>query len=257
MIANYHTHTWRCNHARGTEDAYVASALEAGMELLGFSDHAPYLFPGDYYSSFRMTPEQMEDYVSTVLSLRRAYAGRIEIPLGLEMEYYPRHFRETMEFLRDHPLDYLILGQHFLDNEYDSPWGGLDSGDEALLKQYVAQSRDAMQTGLFTYFAHPDVVHFRGSEKIYREQMALLCREANSCGLPLECNLLGLATGRHYPSLPFWETAAQEGCAVILGCDAHSPKALLNRKNMENARNFLSRLGLTPIDKVRLRPPRL
>lgn len=28
MIANYHTHTWRCGHAEGTEQVYVDRALE-------------------------------------------------------------------------------------------------------------------------------------------------------------------------------------------------------------------------------------
>ena len=30
MIANYHTHTWRCRHADGTEREYVETAIEAG-----------------------------------------------------------------------------------------------------------------------------------------------------------------------------------------------------------------------------------
>ena len=54
MIANYHTHTPRCNHAVGSEEEYVQQALKAGIKILGFSDHTPYLFPGDYYSTFRI-----------------------------------------------------------------------------------------------------------------------------------------------------------------------------------------------------------
>lgn len=46
MIANYHTHTPRCNHAVGSEEEYVQQALKAGIKILGFSDHTPYLFPG-------------------------------------------------------------------------------------------------------------------------------------------------------------------------------------------------------------------
>lgn len=41
MIANYHTHTWRCNHAVGTEREYVERAIEGGLKILGFSDHTP------------------------------------------------------------------------------------------------------------------------------------------------------------------------------------------------------------------------
>lgn len=42
MIANYHTHTWRCMHAEGAEEAYVRQAIRRGLHTLGFSDHTPY-----------------------------------------------------------------------------------------------------------------------------------------------------------------------------------------------------------------------
>ena len=45
MRANYHAHTWRCSHAKGTERDYVEAALDRGLEILGFSDHTPYPFP--------------------------------------------------------------------------------------------------------------------------------------------------------------------------------------------------------------------
>ena len=38
MIANFHTHTARCNHATGTDREYVEAAIRAGVKSLGFSD---------------------------------------------------------------------------------------------------------------------------------------------------------------------------------------------------------------------------
>lgn len=253
MTANYHTHTWRCNHAQGNEKQYVENALKAGLEILGFADHTPYPFPGDYHSGFRMDMEQLPGYVDTVLRLRAEYAGRIEILLGLETEFYPKHFEELLSRLREHPMDYLILGQHFVGNEYDAPYNGLGSRDESLLRQYVHQSCDAMNTGLFTYFAHPDLIHYTGEEKTFRHHMRTICREAKSCGVPLECNLLGLAGGRHYPTMAFWELVAEEGCDVILGRDAHSPEALLDEKTEKRGLDILRSLGITPIHTVPLR----
>ena len=253
MKANYHTHTWRCNHASGNEKQYVENALKAGLEILGFADHTPYIFEGDYYSTFRMEMEQLPGYVDTVLGLREEYRGRIEIPLGLETEFYPRHFEELLSRLRDYPMDYLILGQHFVNNEYDAPYNGLASRDESLLRQYVRQSCDAMNTGLFTYFAHPDLLHFTGPERVFRHHMRDICREARSCGVPLEFNLLGLAGGRHYPTRAFWELAAEEGCEVILGRDAHSPEALLDEKTEKRALEILESMGLQPMEKTVLR----
>ena len=253
MKVNLHTHTWRCNHAEGNEKQYVENALKAGLEVLGFADHTPYIFAGDYYSGFRMAMEQLPGYVETVLRLREEYAGRIEIPLGLETEFYPRHFEDLLSRLRDYPMDYLILGQHFVGNEYDAPYNGLASRDESLLRQYVRQSCDAMNTGLFTYFAHPDLIHYTGDEKIFRHHMRDICREANSCGMPLEFNLLGLAGGRHYPTRAFWEMAAEEGCTVILGRDAHSPEALLDHITERKALDILTTLNIVPEEKATLR----
>lgn len=255
MKANYHTHTWRCNHASGREERYVENAIEVGLEVLGFSDHSPYIFPQGHISSFRMEPEMLPGYVSKVLQLRECYRGQIEIPLGLEIEYYPRLLPDLLPILLDQPLDYLILGQHFVGNEYDAPYNGLGSEDEGLLRQYVRQTCDAMHLGYFTYFAHPDLIHFRGSESVYRQHMKDICRQAKQCGVPLEYNLLGLAGGRHYPNGIFWELAAEEGCQVVLGRDAHSPEALLDKNAQALALEHLQKLGVQPLEKVSLRGP--
>lgn len=250
MIANYHTHTWRCNHAAGTEAVYAEKALEAGLEVLGFSDHAPYVFPVGYYSHFRMKLSLLPDYVETILQLRKEYAGRIEIPLGLELEYYPELLPKLLPILRDYPIDYVIMGQHFIKNEYDSQYVGLTTGDQSVLEYYCNQTIDAMQTGLFTYFAHPDVLNFCGDHKIYQKHMRRVCAEAKRCGVPLEYNLLGLRGNRHYPNPYFWEVAAEEGCGVILGRDAHDPDVLCDFQTEEKAYENLRALGIVPNERV-------
>ena len=253
MIANYHTHTHRCNHAIGREEEYVQEALKAGMKILGWADHTPYLFPGGYYSHFRMRPVQLDGYIRTIQELREQFRGQIEMPIGLETEYYPKHFPNLIEFLRDHPIDYLILGQHFIGNEYDAPYSGLVTGERDVVKQYCRQSMEAMNTGLFTYFAHPDLIDYRSDWKFYQETLRPMCAEAKSCGLPLEINLLGLGEGRHYPNRYFWEVAAEEGCDVILGRDAHDPDALCDVSTEERALAQLSALGIKPMEKPILR----
>lgn len=253
MISNLHTHTWRCNHATGTEREYIENALQAGLEVLGFSDHSPYIFPGEYYSFFRMRLEQLKDYVQTILALREEYAGRIEIPLGLELEYYPQQLPKLLPVLQDQPLDYVILGQHFVGNEYDAPYSGNPADDKRLLERYCDQSIDAMQTGLFTYFAHPDLLNFQGDDRFYREQMRRICVEAKSCGIPLEINLLGLRNHRNYPDWRFWELAAEEGCDAVLGRDAHDADFLLDSRTEQKALDMARKLGLHLLNRVPLR----
>ena len=119
MIANYHTHTWRCRHADGTEREYVERAIEGGLKILGFSDHSPYPFPDGYDSGMRMRLDQVEGYVDTVLALKKEYDKDIEIHLGLETEYFPRFWDQLIDFLSDYPFEYFVLGQHSLGNEIE------------------------------------------------------------------------------------------------------------------------------------------
>ena len=73
MYANYHTHTYRCNHARGSEREYIERAIARGVRVLGFSDHVPMPFPDGHQSGFRVRIEELEDYVRTLEALREEY----------------------------------------------------------------------------------------------------------------------------------------------------------------------------------------
>ena len=256
MIANYHTHTPRCNHAWGTEAEYAQCALEAGLQILGFSDHTPYFFPGDYYSHFRMRPEKLESYVRAVLEVREQYRNKLQIPLGLELEYYPKLLPALLPLLKDYPLDYLILGQHCLGNEVNDHYSGRATADKRHLERYCDQTIDAMHSGLFTYFAHPDLLNYTGGdEAFYRLQIRRLCKEAKQCGIPLEINLLGMLELKHYPNDRFWEVAAEENCDVVLGRDAHEPRQLLAEEYERRALAMVTAYGLNLLDTVPLRKP--
>lgn len=254
MIANYHTHTWRCKHATGTEEEYVQAAIRRGLKRLGFADHSPYCFPEGYYSTFRMKPEDTAVYANDIFTLRDRYRDAIDIRLGVEIEYYPAFFADTVSMLRDNQVEYLILGQHFLDNEMGgSVYSGIPSANAGDLQKYCRQIMDACNTGLVTYIAHPDLFHYNGDTEAYQRPMREMCREARACGVPLELNLLGVAEGRHYPCEIFWEVAAEEGCKVILGCDAHSPDALLDVDSEKRALEMAKKWGMEVLEDVPLR----
>ena len=252
MIANYHTHTWRCNHATDREENYVKAALEQELSILGFSDHTPYVFPNGYESRIRMNISQLKDYCGVVKSLRKRYEDRIQIHLGLELEFYPDCLPQLLPILQDHEIEYLLLGQHFLGNEIGEAYSGYPTDSKYILEGYCHQCMDAMQTGLFTYFAHPDLINFLGDDMLYRSHMRRLCQEAKSCNLPLEINMLGIWSGRHYPNERFWELAAEEGCSVVIGCDAHAPEHLKRTDAEEKAREIVSRFGLPMLETVPL-----
>ena len=251
MISNYHTHTKRCRHAGGEDEEYVLAALDRGLQILGFADHSPYIFPGDYYSTMRMPMNELEDYVSSVLTLREKYGDKIEIKLGLELEYYPGCFEETLQVLKEQPLDYLLLGQHALGDEKDDYLTGWPTEDEEILKRYVRQTVEGLHTGVFSCFAHPDIIKFEGAPEVYRRHMRTLIKEAKACGVPLEFNLLGLQTRRNYPNRLFWEMVAEEGADAIIGFDAHNPDVLRDTDLDGMIADWIGELPINWIDTLK------
>lgn len=255
MKTNYHTHTHRCGHAEAGERRYIESALKEGFTILGFADHVPQPYE-DYHSGIRMRPEETADYVGTLVSLKEEYRGEIDIHVGFEAEYFPSLFGDLLRMLEPYPYEYLILGQHFLDHEKGGTYVATPCAEEAGLAHFVDQCAEALNTGAFSCFVHPDIFRFTGDERIYRAQMRRLCREAKACGVPLEYNLLGYGTHRHYPTPAFWEEAAAVGNKVIIGWDAHAPSWLAQPWLEAEADAFLKQLGLKRVETLTLVRPR-
>lgn len=252
MIANYHTHTWRCKHASGEEREYVESAIAGGLKILGFSDHTPMPYEGNYVSSTKMDLNQLEDYVDTVLQLKAEYRKDIEIHLGLEVEYYPRYFDALLRVCEPYPIEYFLLAQHFLGNEIDDCYCGYPTEDEKRLERYCRQCEEALATGRFTYFAHPDILFFTGEKTAYDRWMGELCRFAKKSDIPLEINFLGIWNKRHYPNRRFWKIAGEVGNTVIFGADAHSPEKVWNPDALAEAEKIVEECGLRLVDTVKL-----
>lgn len=258
-MKNFHTHTKRCRHATGEDEEYVLSAIKNGFDEIGFSDHAPMLFPQEcgYYSGFRMFPEDAEDYVKSMRFLKNKYKDKIKIHLGFELEYYPDLFRKELNYLKGFDIDYLILGQHYIHNEYDNQghYNALPTDNEKVLKEYVSQCLEGLRTGAFTYLAHPDILNFTGDEKKYKKEMQKLCAGAKALAIPLEFNFLGFVDKRTYPRDDFWKIAAETGNEVILGLDAHTPKFFAMKEQIEEMKKHLASLGITPITNLTIKKP--
>lgn len=254
MKANYHTHTLRCHHAVGDIEDYILAAKEAGIHTLGFSEHTPYVFPDGFRSNMRLQPEEFSDYAADVRKARAAHP-EMQIHLGLEVEYFPKLFPDLMDRIRDEGIEYIIMGQHWLDTESGAEYNGDPTVDVNKLIRYCDHVIEGMQTGLFTYIAHPDLIRFRGERGIFEAQLRRICREAKACNIPLEINLHGLRGKRHYPNPLFWQIAREEGCSVILGRDAHKPIELLDTATMQRTQELLKEWDLEPIDTLSLITP--
>ncbi len=254
MIANYHTHTYRCGHAVGEDRQYVETAIERGLKVLGFSDHVSMPFPDGHESRFRVPLGQLEDYVTSVLDLRAEYKRDIDVRLGFEAEYYPDLFEAMLELLRPYPVDYMILAQHFNDSRETIYNPHLQLSREAL-QQYVDMVVAGMETGKYSCVAHPDLFYFAGPDRVYQREMARICRRAKELDVPLEINVLGLREGRCYPNDLFWSLVKAEGCRAVLGCDAHRPEDVADPGQLKAAMAFADRFGVVPEAQISLRKP--
>lgn len=248
MYANYHTHTWRCNHARDTERDYIEQAIASGVKLLGFSDHTPNPYSWNINDGIRMLPEQTKEYFDTMFRLKKEYEDRIEIHVGVEVEYIPGELDKLTAYLKGYGCEYLIMGQHYVDGVYVR----FIPEDEEKLHDHITQIIDGLATGEFLYLAHPDLFVWHGEEEIYTREMTRLCRGVKELGIPMEYNLLGLRNGRNYPDDRFWRIAAEVGNTVIMGLDAHDVEDFILADVERQALENLKKLGITPIETVKL-----
>lgn len=250
MKVNLHTHTARCGHASGADEEFVLAAIEAGFIRLGFADHTPFPYEDGYLNSSKMRIEELEGYIQSVLFLKEKYQDQIEILLGLECESVPRFFPYLKEISRN--MDYLLLGNH-------GDWSVGETYTATLkepqqLEKYVQTAVEGMESGLFLYLAHPDLMlcSYPEFDDAAKDLSRQLCREANRLGMPLEYNLYGLQKKVKpgclgYPYTPFWEIAAEENVVACVGVDAHRPENFL-KSDFLGAQNLLRSLGIRVLE---------
>ena len=260
MKANYHTHTTRCGHAEGTDEAYVLAALKAGYDTLGFSDPVPWPYKGGFTNPrVRMTVDRLPEYLGSVRALRDKYAGKIRVLAGFECEYFPEYMGWLQEMKEREALDYLILGNHY---ELTDENGGLYYGQcrtGAQLSRYVENTIRGMESGLFAYLAHPDLFmrsygQFDDNCRAAAKDLAQACAGMN---LPMEYNVhdrfIAYLTHRvSYPHPEFFDIAAQYGVKMIIGIDAHEPLELSDGTQRERALAELTRYGDLHIGQIDL-----
>lgn len=255
MKTNYHTHTFRCKHAKGSDEEYVLSAIKGGYDILGFSDHTPWPFSPEYKSGIRMVVEQLKEYVESIRYLREKYKKNIKIKIGLECEYYHSYIPWLKEMVKKENIDYLIFGNHYYKTEEKYPYFGYHTLDKEMLQLYMESSIEGMESGLFSYFAHPDL--FMRSYPVFDEYCEkisrAICKKASRLNIPLEYNFSCIPENKRrnvtgFPHPAFWKIAMEEKCNAIIGVDAHNNLDLESDILYDSSRKTLSELGIRVIE---------
>lgn len=257
-MKNFHTHTYRCNHASGRDEDYVKCAIEAGIKVLGFSDHSPWKYNSDFKSHIRMSVQEFDQYYQSIYTLKEKYKDQIEIKIGLECEYFPEYHEWLKEFVQEKKLDYVIFGNHYHESDETGLYYGTCTRDNDLLEAYTNSCIEGLKTGIYSYLAHPDL--FMRTCRTWDEACAQaahkICSYCKEHDVIIEYNLAGLRASRQrgiieYPHPEFWKIASQYKNKVIIGVDAHQPKDLLDVETIEQSKKLLLDLGLEIVDDIK------
>ena len=253
ILSCAHVHTTYCDGK--TPAAEMAKrAFELGFLALGFSSHAPQTFDPGYC----IDPAREADYQAEIRSLKKEYADRMTIYLGIE--------RDLLSCCSADGYDYFIAALHYF-TKPDGHHAPVDASPEKL-KQYVDEccGGDGLKmarqyfTALSDYalsshapiIGHYDLLrknnaslHLYDEDSAAYRQLALDClRPLAGTGALLEVNTGAMARGyltTPYPA-PFLLKAWKEwGGEVIVNSDCHD--AHLLTAGFDEAEALLLSLG--------------
>lgn len=223
-------------------ETMARTAIERGLTQIVITDHMPLPFE----TRFCVQPSEMAAYRRDVLRLKNQLSDRLEVLLGMEMEYLPS-CRSWVEGIAALGWDRLIGSVHFVEkggramilngsrSEFETALRELFGGDgKSLVTAYYRQLQRVVNSGLFHVVGHFDVIrkHNRGARFFddqaawYRELVLETIEAVERQGMQVELNLGGLRfdIGETFPSGWVLAEVCRRGIPVVMGSDAHRPE---------------------------------
>jgi histidinol-phosphatase (PHP family) len=241
---DYHMHSIYSDGRSAPED-YVDSAIAAGFNEIGFSEHLT-LFKD--LEEWNMNPVNIFPYINHIEKLRHN-TKNIKIRTGLEVDYFAGKEKETRKFLSLFPLDYIIGSVHYLGEKT------VDFGPEyyegknidRLFESYFDSVTAAASSGLFDIIGHCDLIRIYGykpsfdQEPLYRK----LAIEMKTHNVAFEVNTNGRnrPLADFYPDRKFLHIFREENVAVCVNSDAHMPSRI--GQYFDEAYELLRYVGFT------------
>jgi histidinol-phosphatase (PHP family) len=242
--ANFHTHARYCD-GQGELKDYVQAALELNFEALGFSCHNPLPFP----CTWTMAPESLSDYLQAAEELKKSHGHRLELLLGLEIDYIPGLISPASPRFRELGLDFTIGSVHFLGQLADGSRWTVDGPAAELAEGVAASFAGDMREAVRRYYelvaemvtvsppdmlGHFDLIKknnregrlFSEEEDWYRACVQDALNAVARSGVVLEVNTGGLfrnTSGALYPSAWIITECLERNIPLIVNSDAHKP----------------------------------
>lgn len=259
---NLHTHSLYCD-GRGRLSDYVDTAIAQGVNVLGFSSHAPVKFS----NQFSIDENRIEDYMDEIASLNQINGAKISLYTGLECDYIPSFSMPFQNFREKYNLDYVIGGVHLVENtenkqlwfidgphseEYERGLKEVFGGDvKNGVTRYFHQMMEMIETQNFEILAHLDKIKMHNAERFFSEEddwYRNLCMDVVGLlkhrNIIVEINTRGIYKKRcpdFYPSRFILEQLLKNKVRITLSSDAHQPEELVLL--LDDAAKFAKEIG--------------
>jgi len=223
MRVDLHNHTTRCNHAKGSMQSYIQRAIELGIDIYGFSEHAPM----DFDAYYRLNFSEMSDYVTEVKSLQETYKDDIKILLGYEVDYLKGHMDTRV---LNAEVDYMIGSIHFLDEwGFDNPEFKAEYENrniDEIWQIYFDNIKAMAKTQHFDIVGHLDLIKI--FNYLPKRDIRMIAKSALQAikenNMVLELNTAGLRKPckEIYPSESLLQVAYELDIPITFSSDAHA-----------------------------------
>ena len=243
---NLHTHSI-FSDGKSSPEEVVLEAINQGLKVLGFSDHSPVPFE----NSFAIKNDNVQNYISTIKTLKEKYKDQIDIYCSMEMDFIPRIIKDFKKTKEELGLDYMIGSVHLVGNDVDRLWfidgSKVETYDEGLfnyyggdikkgVKTFFYQYNEMIETEEFDIVGHFDKIkmhnrdrYFTEEDKWYRDLVLETLTLIKEKSLIVEVNTRGIYKKRSsdfYPATWLLPIMREMNVPVVISSDAHKPEEL-------------------------------
>lgn len=245
QLSNYHSHCTFCD-GRSIPEDFIKFALSHDFRAYGFSSHSPLPFE----TFWNMPKDDMSDYLTEIERLKKKYGDRIEIYVGLEIDYLDATYNASIPYFRELPLDYRIGSIHYLPvsselveknmvcidgsfREYAHSVNRYFEGDIRLLvKRFFETTLRMVEAGGIDIVGHVDKIYMNGQkfedfcfeEDWYRKPLLDCLDLIAEKGLMVEVNTKNLQKKQElYPHFQYLAQLRKRNIPVMVNSDCHYP----------------------------------